>query len=275
MSTAPDRCPECGSSELVWDDEMREWVCQRCGLVIDDESPPGEPDASTGVASPAEATGREPGGDTSDVPGHLRHAQERAEQLPSSKRRWIAAKQEAHRLAAVLGCPRDVADRAADMIKQAREADLTQGRSLDALAAASLMAACRMLHLVRTEEEFEAAAKVDFSEIKSAYKALVKGLDLPIPPATAHEYMAQLASELPIEEGVEAHAREVLQSVCGTEQAAGKNPLGWAAAALVSSSRDSPNPLTITQAAEAADVSTSTVRARLKELEDAELPETR
>lgn len=263
MSEAPDTCPECGSSEIIWDDQAREWVCQRCGLVIEDPGRSGEPEAPKARPAAGERTGSGGG----RLPGRLQRAQDRATELPSSERRWLAAKEEAHRLASVLGCPRDVADEAAELIRTAREAELTQGRSLDALAAASLMAACRMLHLVRTEEDFEDAAKVPFSEIKNAYKAIVRGLDLPIPPATAHEYMAQLASDLTLEPGVEAQAREILQMVCGTKQAAGKNPRGWAAGALVLASRDTSTPVPVSKAAEVAEVSGSTVRARIEDLE--------
>jgi len=41
-----DKCPECGSSQLVRDYERGELVCSNCGLVIDDsyidEGPSGE-----------------------------------------------------------------------------------------------------------------------------------------------------------------------------------------------------------------------------------------
>jgi len=33
------RCPECGSSDLIVDSEMGEYVCGRCGLVIEENMP--------------------------------------------------------------------------------------------------------------------------------------------------------------------------------------------------------------------------------------------
>lgn len=260
MTETVDRCPECGSTQLEVDDKRREVVCRNCGLVLEDtemalEAPSTPPSTDT------------QGSGGKRLPHRLQKAQKRAEELSSSERRWIAAKQEAHRIASVLGCPRDVADRAADLIKSARKAELTQGRSLDAVAAASLMAACRILHMPRTEADLREAARADWSDIQAAYKALVTGLELPIPPMTAHEYMAQLASQIDLQPGVEAQAREMLSRVCGTEKAAGKSPLGWAAAALVLASRETSAPLSMNQAAEAADVSPSTVKARVDELE--------
>lgn len=260
MAETVDRCPECGSHRLEVDARRREVVCRDCGLVLEDtELALEEPAAPPSTADQTSFGQR--------LPRHLERAQKRADELSSSERRWIAAKQEAHRIASVLACPRDVADRAADLIKAARKAKLTQGRSLDALAAASLMAACRILHMPRTEADLREAARAGWSDIQAAYKALVTGLELPIPPMTAHEYMAQLASQIDLGTGVEAEARDMLSRVCGTEKAAGKSPLGWAAAALVLASRESEPPLSMNRAAEVADVSPSTVKARVDELE--------
>ena len=49
-------------------------------------------------------------------------------------------------------------------------------------------------------------------------------------------------------------------------QAAGKNPPGWAAAAVVLASRETGSPISIQKAAKAAGVSPSTVKGRVDEL---------
>lgn len=265
MTNSVDACPECSSKDTAWDEQTQALTCRSCGLIIEETTLEGNQAATS-----------DPGRTKTRVPDHLQYAQDQAEQLSSSERRLIDTRNEAKRIARELGCPTDVADRAIEIVKQARDADLTQGRSLDAMAAASLMAACRMLHLVRTEDDLANAARAPFSQIQSAYKALAKGLDLPIPPATAHEYMAQLATSVDTAEGVEAHARSLLEHVCGTPHAAGKNPLGWAAGALVLASRRTDHPITIEDAAQAASVSTATVSARIKDLEalDNEEPST-
>lgn len=264
VTTAPTRCPECGSSRIAWDETRRESICQACGLVIEpegDEMDPGQ--VPTETTAPTQQDDR--------LPSNLERAQRLADERSSSERRLIHVRQETRRLAAQLDCPRDIADRAGDLFEQARRAGITQGRSLDALAAASLMASCRMMHLVRTEEDIEAAARATWEEIKHAYRALVRELELPVPPMTAHEYMGQLATDLDVPGPLEATARDILQQVCGTVEAAGKDPLGWAAAALVRACQQAGEDLSMNRAAQAAGVSPTTVKARLADLDDLDL----
>ncbi len=249
---AVDRCPECGA--VLHEDAARgEWVCPSCGLALD--APPSD---RSEVVAPSATPGQQPPG-----PRRTRH---RLDAPSSSEARLIEARQEVRRLASVLGCPSDVAERGGMLIERARKAGLTQGRRLDALAGASLLIACRMLHLARTEEEVAAAAKAPWSEIQAAYKALVGGLHLPVPAMTAHEYLGQLASALEVPPQVEANARRILQTVCGTRAAAGKNPLGWAGAALILAAQEHGLKLSVNRVAKTAGVSGSTVAARVDDL---------
>jgi len=253
-----EACPECGSRDLAFDEEHREIVCQDCGAVLDAVDVTLEP----GVGPTGDGEGGE-----QEVPEGLESAQALADELSGSKRRAILVHQEIRRLATVLNCPDDVVDRARRLFASAREAEITRGRVLEAWAAACLLAACRQLHLPRTIETVAASSKAEQGEIRAAYDALKRELGLPVPPSTPMDYVSQLASELELPGPLRARAREVLGELSGTEQAGGKDPLGWAAAALVWAARGTEHAVSMNRAAQAGDVSDSTVKARLEDLD--------
>jgi transcription initiation factor TFIIIB Brf1 subunit/transcription initiation factor TFIIB len=240
------------------DERHAEWYCPKCGAVLHAH----ETDRSARSTPPATPKTHE------RLPPRLAAIQRRTQGITSSEHRWMRARDEARRLATALGCPPDIADRAGHLIRRARNAHLTQGRDLDAIAAAALLASCRMLQLVRKDEDIARHSKASHDDIQNAYKTLVTGLRLPIPSVTAHDYLAQLATGLGIPPPIENEARRILQQVCGTERAAGKNPRGWAAAGLVIAAETAGLDLTHQQIAKAAGISIGTLRARLKELRE-------
>lgn len=249
------RCPECGSARVTID-ASGETVCQACGLVLaEPEHARPEPLAMLEKAAGFRLTGR------------LAKAQKRATELSASERRWIDAAQQTRRAGSEIQCPADVAEEAAHLLKRAQKEGLTKGRDLRALGAAALLASCRRLHLARSEEQVAEAIGVDVRDLRSAYRALTRGLQLSVPKLTAHAHLARIASKLALLPAVESEARRILAPVCGTKNAAGRNPLGWAAAALVLGARRKGRELSVNQAAKAAGVSNSTVALRLRDLE--------
>ncbi|MFA5943100.1 MAG: transcription initiation factor IIB family protein [Candidatus Thermoplasmatota archaeon] len=253
-----EACPGCGNKRFVVDEARGEESCSRCGLVRD--LPP--------IAQPSHLQSTPPGRNAKErLPIRLqRWDRQRGE--PGNVHRLRLAQDEARRMAAALGCPLDVGERAATLLARARKARLTQGRSLDAFAPAALMASCRLLLLARTEKEITAASRVSWAEVQAAYKALVRGLALEVPALTAKEYLGQVASAVGLDGRVQAEAYRILQPICGTTQSAGKSPLGWSAAALLLAARAKGKAPSVGRMAEAAGVSPSTLLARANELQD-------
>lgn len=238
-------------------DASGETSCQACGLVVEQPTPfVSDPPARIENAAAFR------------LPDRLAKAQKRASELGASKRRWIDAAQQTRRAGSEIQCPADVAEDAARLLERAQEEGLTQGRDLRALGAAALLASCRRLHLARTEEQVADAIGIDVRDLRVAYRALTRGLRLSIPRLTAHAHLARIASRLKLEPDVESEARRILAPVCGTKNAAGRNPLGWAAAALVMAAKRKGRTLSVNQAAKAAGVSNSTVALRLADLEN-------
>lgn len=255
-------CPACGNRRFVRDEARGEESCSRCGLVRD--LPP--------VAQPVMPEPTSPVRNARDrLPARLRKL-DRQSGEPGNVHRLRVAQDEARRLASALGCPADVGERAARMLAQARAAHLTQGRPLDAFAPAALAASCRILLLARTEDEVAAVAKVPAAQIQAAYKALVRGLGLKVPAMTAREFLGQVASQAGLDARVQADAYRLLQPVCGTALAAGKNPLGWGSAALLLAARARGTAPSVKDLARAAKVSPSTLLARAKDLAQVQPP---
>jgi transcription initiation factor TFIIIB Brf1 subunit/transcription initiation factor TFIIB len=250
-------CPDCGTTMRL-DARRAELVCDRCGLVLHaheadqvDRRPQPEPRAPPPKSQDARIAALE----------------RRHKGMTGSEHRWLKARDEARRLAATLGCPLDTAERAGLLLRKARDAGLTQGRDLDAMAAAALLASCRMLQLVRKDLEVADASPATAKDIKNAYKALVTGLRLQIPTTMAYDHLAAATSALGLPAPVQAKARELLEAVCGTERAAGKNPRGWAAAGIIKAAQAQGIPVKRSDVARVTGVSLSTIKARVDELE--------
>lgn len=250
------RCPECGSTRIATD-ARGETACQSCGLVLA-EAPAL---ATEPIAKLEKAVGFA-------LTGRLGKAQKRAQQKSASERRFIDAAQQTRRAGGEIQCPPDVAEEAARILRRAQAAGVTQGRDLRALGAAALLASCRRLHLARSEAQVASAAGVDVGDLRRSYRMLTRALHLKVPAITAHEHMAQIASRVKAPPLVESEARRILAPVCGTKDAAGRNPRGWAAAALALAAKRRGVDLSVNRVARAARVSNSTVALRLRDLEE-------
>lgn len=240
----------------MFDDVHDEWICQICGLATDALTVRG--------AAPSEPVRTARGPKTL---GRLEKVDKQTQRISGSESRMLDAEREVVRVADAVGCPVDIARQAAGILRQARKKGLTQGRSLDALAAASLQIACKMLYLTRPPQDMAEASRADAEEIQNAYKALVQGLNLPIPTMSANEYLAQVASKVQLEPRVVGIAQQKLSCICGTAKAAGKNPMGWAAAGLYLAAQEAGSPISVNKLAKALGISGSTVAARIEELE--------
>lgn len=228
----------------------------RCGLVR--ELPP----VAVATRRPDSSPGQ-PG--RGRLPKRLATQQHRRGEAGNAHRLRLA-QEEARRLAGTLGCPADVGERAAQLLRRARQARLTQGRDFDALAPAALLVSCRALMLARTEQEMENVSKVPWRRIQAASRTLVRGLGLRLPTLTAKQYIGQVASAAGLADAVQADAYRFLQPVCGTAAAAGKSPLGWSAAALLLAARKRGLDVPVRRLAGAAGVSPSTLLARVEDL---------
>jgi transcription initiation factor TFIIIB Brf1 subunit/transcription initiation factor TFIIB len=157
----------------------------------------------------------------------LRRWQTRARAKTSYEDNLIKAAQELERLKALAGVPRPCVEQALEIYRQALERELAAGWSAEAMAAAALYMACRMLKSPRPLGDFLKCSKADRSAVRRAawkLNELVRGR----PPL--EDYVKAVAARAGLPAPVVRRALEIL---AGNRKAVvGRNPWVLAAAAL-------------------------------------------
>jgi transcription initiation factor TFIIB len=217
---------------------------------------------ATKIGRNVDGSGRALDGATRRKLKRLRRWHGRAKFDSKRERNVARANAEIRRIAGALDVAETVAEQAAAVYRQAAEADLLFGRSVEGMATASIYAAARIAGRPDRLEDFAAVARVSRSRVLACYKALNRGLGLPVPPRTAPELVGRLAGEIGVGQDVRRRA-EASAKTWEDEHGGGKARYAAAAAALYLASPD----VTQRECGDAADVSANTIRARLEEME--------
>ncbi|UCD73570.1 MAG: transcription initiation factor IIB [Candidatus Bathyarchaeota archaeon] len=291
-----DRCPECGSLDIVEDYDSGEIICGGCGLVLHqnvmDEGPEWraftreEKEGRSRVGTPLsfsvhdkglstmidrvnrDAYGRELPMSTRLQMLRLRKWQIRARVHSSIDRNLAQAMAELDRLSDKLHVPGSVKEKAALVYRRALDKGLVRGRSISAIAAASLYASCRFTETPRTLKEVAEASLIKKRDIARCYRLLLRELDMRMPITNPLNYVSKIASRVHISEKTQRRAIEILQRAQEIQVVAGKDPMGLAAAALYIACVLNGEKKTQKEIAEAAEVTEVTVRNRYKGLKE-------
>lgn len=289
-----DRCPECGSLNLARDYERAELSCMNCGLVvcekIEDPGPEwrafdqeqlekrtrvGAPMTLTihdkGLSTVIDWRNRDGVGRTLSLKrrldiSRLRKWQQKVRVLNASERNLAFALSELDRMASQLNIPRNILESAALIYRKAIEEKLVKGRSIEAMAAATLYSACRWYKIPRTLDEILNVAQADRREVTRSYRFVVKELSFKVPPTSPIDYIPRIASKLDLDGEVQTKAVEVLQEASEHGLSSGRGPLGMAAAALYVACLLLNHRRTQRDIANIANITEVTIRNRYKEL---------
>jgi len=289
-------CPEC-KAENALEQESGETVCQECGVVVDeavvDRGPEWrsfsqeEKNRKSRVGAPTTKMLHDEGLssviDWRDEDGYgrsltpkkreqmqrLRTWDERFRAQDAQDRNLKQALTEIERMASAFGLPKNVRETASVIYRRALEDGLLPGRSIEAMATASLYAACRQANVPRTLDEFETVSRVDQREFARAYRYIARELQLAVEPADPADYLPRFASELDIDDETRSVARELIEAAKEQGVHSGKSPVGLAAAAIYAGSILSNSKVTQQTIGEAMDVSEVTIRNRYRELLEA------
>jgi transcription initiation factor TFIIB len=183
-------------------------------------------------------------------------------------RNFRQAFSELNRLKDKLAISDSVVEKAAYIYRKALDKGLVRGRSISALMASALYAACRDTETPRNLKDVEIAANIKRKDIARCYRLLVKELDLKMPVTDSVQCVARIASKIGIQEKTKRFAIKVLKVAQANEASAGKDPMGLAAAALYLSCVKNGEDKTQRDIAEAANVTEVTIRNRYKGLKD-------
>jgi len=206
----------------------------------------------------------------------LRKWQIRSRVHSSIDRNLAQAMAELDRLSDKLYVPSSVKEKAAVIYRKALDKGLVRGRSIAAIAAAALYAACRTSRTPRTLREISEASLVDKKDVARCYRLLLRELDVQMPIADPLTYISKIAERTGISGRTQGDAIEILREAKKRRVAAGKDPMGLAAAALYIACLRNNEKKTQKEIAEAAGVTEVTVRNRYKTLKrqlNIELPD--
>lgn len=294
QATFKEKCLECGSIDLINDHDTGEVVCGNCGLVLQDitlnEGPEWhaftreEKESRIRVGMPTSYSFQDKGLSTSidyinrDALGRklplstrlqmwrLRKWQIRSRIHSSNERNLALAMAELDRLSDKLSLPEHVKEKSAIIYRKALDKKLVRGRSIVAIAAASLYAACRVSGTPRNLRDISEASIVTRKEVSRSYRLILRELKIDMPVSDPITYLTKIAEKVGLSGQIQTYALKVLQEVKKKRVGAGKDPVGLAAAALYIATIQLGDKLTQKEVAKAAGVTEVTVRNRYKTL---------
>jgi len=280
-------CPECGGDVAT---EAGETVCVDCGLVVDvqeiDHGPVsafreghhGGPRTharhdrglGSGRIGNHDAKGRNV---YSARLSRMRRQNSRARISSKAERNLVLGLTEVDRIATAMGQAQSVVEAASVVLRRAQEEDLFRGRSVEAMAAGSVLAALRTSGAPFGVRDVAVYARVEESAVRNAFQVLNRDLGLPTPPPTVASHVPRIASAVDLPEDMRADAEALARDVDEAGILQGCNPAGAAAACVyVVAVRLGGTFPGITQArlARAAGTSNATIRSSARAIEESD-----
>ena len=287
-------CRRCGKNFMLTDNVTGERFCGKCGYVItetlQDSGPEWRSFSKEGGADPTrtgaptslamhdrglatiispmnkDSSGKPLTSTMKSTIERLRTWDSRSKVNASSDRNLRQALGEVSTLKDKLSLSNVVVEKASYIYRKALEKKLVRGRSISAMIAASLYAACRDTETPRTLKDVADAGNIKKKDISRCYRILHQELELKMPVVNSIQCVARIASKLGITEKTKRHATKILKVAQERKESAGKDPMGLAAAALYMSCVKNGEDMTQRNIAEAANVTEVTIRNRYKGL---------
>ena len=233
-SNPKDKCSRCGKGTLVTDANTGENFCGKCGFVITDkveESGPewrsfsneGENKSRAGVPTSLamhdmglatvinpqnrDATGKPLTAAMKSTIERLRTWDSRSQVHEPVDRNFRQAFSELDRLKDKLAVGDSVIEKAAYIYRKALEKGLVRGRSISALIASALYAACRDTETPRTLKDIGQASNIKRKDIARCYRLLLRELNLKMPVVDPVKCISRIA----IKQGYLKKQKEKLQ----------------------------------------------------------------
>src|SRR3712207_2418750 len=234
-----DRCPRCGRGSMVTDNSSGEMFCGNCGFVVserieelgpewrafskeehEDRSRTGIPTSlamhDMGLATiigpvDKDASGKPLSASMKSTIERLRTWDSRSQVHEPVDRNFRQAFSELDRLKDKLAVGDAVIEKAAYVYRKALEKGLVRGRSISALVAAALYAACRDTETPRTLKDIANASNIKKKDVARCYRLLIRELDLKMPVVDPVKCVARIASKAGLSEKTKRKALEILK----------------------------------------------------------------
>ena len=218
------KCLSCSSTDIIFDNEKGEYVCNNCGLIIEENVTDSGPEwrafdadqrnarARTGAPikymKPNKGLVTEIDMYNKDIRGtklpskrqaqlyRMRKWHKRASIASSSERNYLIALPELTRVASYLGLPDNIRDQAALLYRQCVKNNLIRGRPIETVVNAALYATCRDAGMPRTLDEIAQVSGVPKKEIGRSFRVIAHELHLKIPLTDPSSYVPRYVSAL-------------------------------------------------------------------------------
>ena len=289
-------CARCGKNSMLTDNATGERFCGKCGYVVSEKTEDSGPEwrsfSNKGGADPTrtgaptslamhdrglatiinpmnkDSSGKPLSSSMKSSIERLRTWDSRSQVHESIDRNFKQAFSELSKLKDKLAISNAVFEKAAYIYRKALEKSLVRGRSISALIAAALYAACRDTETPRTLSDVGNASNIKRKDIARCYRLLHRELDLKMPVVNPIQCLARISSRLVVTEKAKRYAAKLLKINQENKESAGKDPMGLAAAALYLSCVKNGEIVTQRDVAEAAYVTEVTIRNRCKGLKE-------
>lgn len=294
VMTQQASCDVCNGSEFIHDGVNGEIVCARCGLVRTDDLVSNGPEwraftlsesAKRERASPTpyafdggmftrfregrDANGTRLNPEQLQKWRRLRRFDFRTKSDDNKIRNLNQATIEVERFTDRLHLPRGIKDKALFIYRKALKEDLIRGRTISDFVAAAIYAACRESKVPRSLTNVSEASGRSVKDISRTYRLLVRSLKLRMPVDTPMKFVPRIAGSLNIDVETERKTIESLRRARERKLLVGKDPRSMATAALYLACKSNKRKMTQKKLADAAGISTVSLRNRLRELEAA------
>ncbi|MCV0401336.1 MAG: transcription initiation factor IIB [Nitrosopumilus sp.] len=274
------------------DQESQEIFCSKCGMVSDERISDTRPEPTfsnqpsnksqtggkisltrhdQGLSTMINPSDRDSSGNSlsdsmKSTLKRLRKWDSRSKTRTSNEKNLQIALAELLKLKEKLSLPDAVIEKGAYIYRKALEKKLIRGRSIGALVAASLYAACRESETPRTTREIASALGIKNKEITASYRLIFKELELKMPVTDSISCISKIASNADLSEKIKRYAMKILKKAEKQNALAGKHPMGVAASALYLASINLGGNTTQKEIADAGGVTEVTIRNRCKSL---------
>ncbi len=283
------KCPECGSTNLYHNKEKGEIICRSCGLVIDSKNislgkewrdfEDEEESELKRSGAPTSYTKYDLGmgtaiGTEKDMFSLDKKQRYKLQRLKKWQKRLSTVMEknlkialgELRRLASYLNLPHSIEEEAAKIYTEAVQRNLVRGRSIEAVVAGVIYAACRRHNIPRTLDEISDASGIDKKEIGRSYRYITRELKIKILPSNPVDYISRFASVLNYSPQTQSRGIEILSKALNLDLTSGRGPIGIAAAALYIAGLLEGERRTQREISEVSGVTEVTIRNRYKEI---------
>jgi len=206
-----NKCPECKNNEYSIDSKTGEFICKKCGLVIENSPFETNPYINEGVRR------------TADTP-YLVTAGGKAIRGRIIKENWLLstkeknlkeAKDKLDLISSQLKLCDKVRNDAYFFFKQAVDKKLNRGRDNLSLLYASTYASCLLHKTPKTPKEITLYSSINKKKLLRSYSILKKGIGLEIETANPEDFIPRFSSILKLKQSTITKAYEIIHKLEG------------------------------------------------------------